>query len=267
MNNNDKCNTPSNLKWVFDQDGEPIVRWSRVAAFVGIVVGSNALAMLLLSLVIGIPFKLSLVFVMSCGAIVVLTIAVELQRQQVLTGRWRYRLSISTGLILMIEAACFFAVVGNEIRANQQGHAANQVLKTKLEELINGGNAYISAVDGTGVSCDVARASFDDDDLRKLVQLASERTPGISQVSFLNLEKTSVTDAGVQVVHLCPHLTHLFLPAVQLSNESIACLVACQKLKYLSLDESKLTSEQVTELKRNLPNLILNGKRWRERQL
>ena len=185
MNNNDKCDTPSNQTLVIDQGGEPIVRWRRVAAFVGIVVGSNALAMLLLSLVIGIPFKLSLVFVVSCGAIVFLTIAVELQRQRVLSGEWRYRLSISTGLILMIEAACFFAVVGNEIRANQQGHAANLVLKAKLEQLIDGGNAYINAIEGTGVSCDVTRASFDDEDLQKLIQLASERTPGISQVPLL----------------------------------------------------------------------------------
>ncbi len=266
MNNNDQSDSPSNQKWVIDQGGEPIVRWSRVAAFVGIVVGSNALAMLLLSLVIGIPFKLSLVFITSCGAIVVLTIAVELQRQRVLTGRWRSRLSIRTGLILMIEAACFFAVVGNEIRANQQGHAANLALKTKLEELIDGGNAYISAVEGTGVSCDITRASFDDDDLRKLIQLASERSPGISQVSFLNLERTSVTDAGLQSVHLGPHLTHLFLPSIKLSNEAIANLGACRKLKYLSLDESKLTTEQVMNLRRSLPELILNGKRWKERQ-
>ena len=266
MNNNDQSDSPSNQKWVIDQGGEPIVRWSRVAAFVGIVVGSNALAMLLLSMVIGIAFKLSLVFIGSSGAIVVLTIAVELQRQRVLTGRWRFRLSIRTGLILMIEAACFFAIVGNEIRVNQQGHAANLVLKTKLEELIEGGNAYISAVEGTGVSCDITRASFDDDDLRKLIQLASERTPGISQVSFLNLEKTSVTDAGLQSVHLGPHLTHLFLPSIKLSNESIDSLVACRKLKYLSLDESKLTTEQVMNLRRSLPKLILNGKRWKERQ-
>ena len=116
------------------------------------------------------------------------------------------------------------------------------------------------------MSCDITRASFDDDDLRKLIQLASERTPGISQVSFLNLEKTSVTDAGLQSVHLGPHLTHLFLPSIKLSNESIDSLVACRKLKYLSLDESKLTTEQVMNLRRSLPELILNGKRWKERQ-
>ena len=115
MSNNYKSDDPINLSWVVNQAGNPSVRWGRVAAFVGIVVGSNALAMLLLSLVIGVPFKLALVFEVSCGAIVFLTIAVELQRQRVLTGEWRFRLSISTVLILMIMAACFFAVIGIEI--------------------------------------------------------------------------------------------------------------------------------------------------------
>ena len=54
---------------------------------------------------------------------------------------------------------------------------------------------------------------------------------------------------------------------IKLSNEAIANLGACRKLKYLSLDESKLTTEQVTDLKRYLPNLILNGKRWKDRQM
>ena len=265
MNNNSNCDPPTHLTWVINQGGKPCVRWGRVIAFVGTVFGVNALAMLLLSLVLGVRFQLPLLFLMSFGAVVFLTIAVELQRQKVLTGEWRFRFSISTGLLLMILAACFFAILGNEIRLNQRGHAANLVLKTKLEELIDGGSAYISTVDGTGVSCDVSRTSFSDDDLQKLVQLASERTPGISQISFLNLEKTSVTDAGLQTVRLCPHLTHLFLPVFQPSNESIASIVACPKLKYLSLDESKLTSEQIAVLTRTLPNLILNGKRWKDR--
>jgi len=245
MSNNRNCDHPTHLTWVINQGGKPCVRWGRITAFVGTVFGVNALSMFLLSLVLGVRFQLPRLFLMSCGAVVFLTIAVELQRQRVLTGEWRFRLSISTGLILMILAACIFAVLGNEIRVNQRGHAANLALKTKLEELIDGGNAYISTVEGTGVSCDVSRASFSDDDLRELVQLACERTPGISQISLLNLEKTSVTDAGLQAVRLCPHLTHLFLPAFRLSNESIASIVTCPKLKYLSLDESKLTSEQM----------------------
>lgn len=264
MSKNSNCDPPTHLTWVINQGGKPCVRWGRVTAFVGTVLSVNALAMLLFSLVLGVRFHLPLLFLMSCGAVVFLTLAVELQRQRVLTGEWRFRLSISTGLILMILAACFFAVLGDEIRVNQRGHAANLILKTKLEELIDGGMAYISAADGTGVSCDVSRASFSDDDLRELIQLASERTPGISQISFLNIEKTSVTDTGLQAVRLCPHLTHLFLPAFPLRNETIASIVACPKLKYLSLDERKLTSEQMAVLRKALPKLILNGKRWKD---
>ncbi len=267
MNDNGNGETPTQLIWVIDQDGKPCVRWGLVAGYIGIVVGVNALAMLLISWFIGTRFNLPLVFAISCGAIACSTIVVELQRQRVLTGEWRFRLSILSCLILMLIAACFFAIIGNDIRANQLGHALNLALKTKLEELIDGGNVYISTIEGTGVSCDVSRASFSDVDLQKLIQLASERTPGISQITLLNLEKTSVTDVGLQALHRCPHLTHLFLPAFQLSNESIASLVACRNLKYLSLDESKLTSEQVTDLRKTLPNLILNGKRWKERRM
>ncbi len=257
-----KCDAPTGLKWVIDQGGMPWVRWGRVAAYIGIVVGANAMAMFMLSLIIGVRFKLPLLFVLSCGPMVYMTLAVELQRQRVLTGERRLRLSISTGLILMIIAACFFAVIGNEIRANQLGHTANLALKTKLEELIDGGNAYISTMEGTGVSCYVSRTSFSDAELQQLIQLASERTPGISQITLLNLEKTNVTDAGLQQVHLCPHLTCLFLPSLRPSNESIKSLATCSKLKYLTLDESKLTSDQLAALRKSLPKLMLNGKQW-----
>lgn len=262
-----KCDTPTRLQWVIDQGGMPCVRWGRVAAYIGIVGCANAMAMFMLSLVIGVRFKLPLLFVLSCGPMAYMTLAVELQRQRVLTGEWRLRLSISTGLVLMIIAACFFAVVGNEIRANQRGHNANLALKNKLDELIDGGNAYISTVEGTGVSCYVSRTSFSDDELQQLIQLASERTPGISQITLLNLEKTSVTDAGLQVFHLCPHLTCLFLPSLRLSNESIKSLVSCSKLKYLTLDESKLTSDQLAALRKLLPKLMLNGKQWKDRRM
>ncbi len=267
MNKNGYGETPTQLTWVINQGGKPCVRWGRVAGYIGMVVGVNALAMLLISWFIGTRFNWPLVFAISCGAIASFTVVLELQRQRVLTGEWRFRLSIISCLILMLIAACFFAIIGNIIRANQLGHAANLTLKTKLEELIDGGNAYISTIEGTGVSCDVSRTSFSDNDLHRLIQLASERTPGISQIMLLNLEKTSVTDAGLQAVQLCPHLTHLFLPAFQLSNESIASLVSCRNLKYLSLDESKLTSEQVAELSKTLPKLILNGKRWSDRRM
>lgn len=267
MNNDGYGKTPTRLVSVINQGGKPCVRWGLVVGYIGIVVGFNALAMFLISWFVGTRFNLPLVIAISCGAIAGFTVVLELQRQRVLTGEWRLRLSIISCLILMLIAAWFFAIVGNVIRTNQLGNAANLVLKTKLEELIDGGNAYISTIEGTGVSCDVSRSSFSDDDLQRLIQLASERTPGISQITILNLEKTSVTDAGLQTVHLCPHLTQLFLPSFQLSNESIAGLVACRNLKYLTLDESKLTSEQVADLRNTLPKLILNGKRWSDRRM
>lgn len=234
---------------------------------IGTVVGLHAFAMLIISLLFGVRFKLPLVLLVSCGALAYGTVAVELQRQHVIAKEWRFRLGIKCYLILMVIAACFFAIIGNEIRATNLGHAANLVLRTSLEEVIDGGNAYISTVEGTGISCDISRTSFSDQDLEQLVLLASDRTPGTSQITLLNIEKTSVTDAGLRVVRVCPHLTHLNLPGLPLSDETIASIATCRKLQYLTLDESKLTSEQMDLLKKSLPKLILNGKRWKDREM
>jgi hypothetical protein len=233
----------------------------------GAIVALHAFALLVISVLFGVRFKLPLVFLVSCGAFAYGTVAVELQRQRVITKEWRFRLGVNSFLILMSIAACFFAIIGNEIRATNSGHAANLLLKTRLEKIIDGGNAYISTVEGTGVSCDVARSSFSDHDLEELILLASDRTPGTSQITLLNIEKTSVTGAGLRVVQLCPHLTHLHLPAFPLSDESITSIVSCRKLHYLTLDESKLTPKQMDLLRKSLPKLILNGKRWKDREI
>ena len=258
---NNKADTQ--LLWVAIEDGKPRVRWARVFIGIGAYVGFQAFVMLMISLLFGVSFKLPLVFLVSCGVFAYITIAVELQRQRVITKEWRFRLGIKSFLILMIIAACFFAIIGNEIRATNFGHAANLVLRKRLEDVIDGGNAYISTVEGTGVSCDVSRTSFSDHDLEQLVLLASDRTPGTSQITLLNIEKTSVTDSGLRVVRFCPHLTHLSLPAISLSDETIAGIVKCRKLQYLTLDESKLTLTQLDFLKKSQPRLILNGKRWK----
>ena len=266
MNENKECDTPTHLIWVNNVDGQPKVRWGRIVGFVGLVFVANALVHLAMSFIVGLPFRWPLLFLVSSGAIFWLVLAVELQRQRILMGQWRLRLGIGTGLILMALAASFFAVIGNEIRKNQRGHAANLTMKAKLEKLIDGGNAYISTPDGTGVSCDISRSSFSDDDLQQLIQLASERTPGVSQITLLNLENTSVSEAGIQAVRLCPHLTHLFLPRYSLSDETIAAIATCRKLSFMTLDESKITEEQMAKLGKSLPNLRVNGKRWSERK-
>ena len=87
----------------------------------------------------------------------------------------------------------------------------------------------------------------------------------MSQISFLNLEKTSVTDAGVLKLDSCPHLQFLALPSIFLSDETIANIAKCTALAYLWLDEAKLTEKQLAALRTSLPKLKLNGKPWKER--
>ena len=258
------CDAPMHLAWITDDSGQPRIRWPRIITFVLAVFVSSGVVQSLLTYLLQMPFRFADLLLMSLTMIVSLIIAVEMQRQRVLTGRWRFRLSLGTCLILMMVAAFYFLVLGNDFRANRLGLAANLVMKTKLEELMDGGNAYISTVEGTGVSCDITRVSFSNTELEKLIEISSRRSRNVSQISFLNLEKTSVTDAGVLKLDSCPHLQYLALPSIFLSDETIANIAKCKALAYLSLDEAKLTEKQLAALRISLPKLKLNGKPWKK---
>ena len=159
------CDAPMHLTWITDDGGQPRIRWPRIITFVLAVVGSSGVVQLLLNYLLQMPFRFAEFFLMPLAMITYLILAVEMQRQRVLTGHWRFRLSLGTCLILMMVAAFYFLALGNDFRANRLGLEANLVMKTKLEELMDGGNAYISTVEGTGVSCDITRVSFSNTEL------------------------------------------------------------------------------------------------------
>ena len=265
MNTLSDPEAPMHLTWVADDGGQPRIRWARIVALVLAVFGFYMAVSLLLSFSLGMQFRFAVAFLMTLGVLSGLVVAVELQRQRVLTGRWSFRLSISALLILTTLAALFFLVIGNDLNAMRLGHEANRVTKAELEELMDGGDAYISSPDGTGVTCSITRASFSDAELVALIQISARRSQGVSQIAYLNLEKTSVTDVGVRRLDSCPHLYLLALPRMALSDEAISNIAKCKELTHLLMAESNLTAKQFTALRNSLPKLKLIGT-WKERK-
>ena len=255
-----------NLAWVRNDDGQPRLRWRRVAAFVLAMIVFNVLAMVLTAWYTGMPTRPWAIVVPCSGIVAYLVIAVELQRQRVLLGRWRFRLSLSTCLLLMLIAGIFFGSVGNEIRENQRGEAANRQLRSELEEVIRVGMVSIGCLDGREISCQITRADFSDSDLSRVIELASLRGGGRCEIVFLNLEGTSVTEVGLIQVSACRRMKLLALPSLRLTNEAISALAKCDSLQFLSLDERKSTPEQFAQLRQALPNVKVNGYAWRDRK-
>jgi hypothetical protein len=261
---NDRKST--DLTWVRDLDGRPRVRWGRVLAFIAGVAAIDSLATLVVARLTDMPFNGAAVLAPLCGAAAFLVLAVELQRQRVRYGQWRFRFGMSALLLLTAVAALFFAVATGSLRESRRLLAENGILKDELEAVMEGGTASISMPGGRGITCQVTRPGFSDADLARIIDLASRGGTRPCELSTLFLGKTSITDAGVCQLAVCEKLVLVELPPLNLSDEAIDVLSQCRRLEFLLIDERRLRAAQIDRLRGFLPRLRLNGRTWKERQ-
>jgi Leucine-rich repeat (LRR) protein len=97
------------------------------------------------------------------------------------------------------------------------------------------------------VHCTNALDSVGDEQMSLLEPLAE-------QITWLNLGRTGVTDAGLQVVANMPHLTRLHLENTQITDAALGHLKDLQYLEYLNLYGTQVTDEGIQQLA-GLPRL------------
>jgi hypothetical protein len=204
-----------------------------------------------------------LILAFCAGMFTVLSIAVELQRQRILAGRWRLRLSLQSCLLVMFFVGLFFAGAGNAYRSDLRGLALNESLRAELESVINGGRVSMSQPGGRRISCHVRRPDFNDD-LAELIRRASAVT-GSCELTMLFLEGTQTSDVGVRQLGACSELAVLSLPSMPLDDRAVAALASLFRLELLMFDDKNLTPQQLATLRQALPTVRLNGKTWSQR--
>jgi hypothetical protein len=230
--------------------------------------GGLALMNLLATATIGqltdMPMNVAATLVSLCGAATFLVLAVELQRQRIRSGQWRFRFGLGALLLAMAIAAVFFAVMASACRQNQQSFAESQTLKSELEAVLRGGTVSIS-MPGRGITCQVTRPTFSDDDLARVIDLASAGGTRTCELTMLFLAGTGVTNAGLCRLAACEKLTLVEPPPLNLSDEAVDALSKCGRLEFLPIDESRLSAAQIARLRESLPRLRLNGRTWAQR--
>ena len=170
-------------------------------------------------------------------------VVVELQLQVLQYGAWRLRYSLRSVLLLTTVAAAFFALASYNFRKNQREFAYNAELKGDLEAVIQGGTVSISNPGGRGILCQITRPSFSDDDLARVIDLASRGSMQTCELGHLFLGVTSVTNAGICQLAGCQKLIFIELPPIDLSDEAIKALAKCRRLESLVIDERGLRRE------------------------
>ncbi|HEV3339821.1 MAG TPA: hypothetical protein VG125_05675, partial [Pirellulales bacterium] len=185
--------------------------------------------------------------------------------QRLRSGQWRFRFGLGALLIATAVAAAFFALTASAFRQTQQSFAESQTLKNELEAVLRTGTVSISMPGGRGITCQVTRPTFSDDDLGRIIRLASSGGTRTCELTTLFLAGTGVTNAGVCRLAACEKLVFVELPPLNLSDEAVDALAKCRRLEFLLIDERRLSAAQIARLRQLVPRLRLNGRTWAQR--
>lgn len=253
------------LIWVRYESGRVRVRYGRVITFLITIVCAEFVGGAITRHFAEVPIDTTFMLATMCVVAAYLVVVIELQRRRLQYGSWKLHLSLRTLLLLTALAAAFFAVVSRATRENQRLMAVNVELQKQLEAVLQGGTVAIGMPGGARITCQATRASFSDDDLAKVIALASEGGTRPCELSMLFLSGTSVTNAGVRQLAACDKLVLIDLPPLNLDTAALDALVKCRRLEFIIIDERRLTREQGSRLREALPKVRLNGRTWAER--
>lgn len=264
-------------------DGKPRIRWVFIVPtllIVGAQITTTALFGPLWSEPPGrrIPF-LQLFFAYELIAIAGFAIVyVELQRQRILSGKSKWQIGLGATMWLTALAAVLFALLGHEYREyhrDQEQFRANQKKIAAMIEIITGDSsgAAMTVIDtslnASQLACYVQRATFGNDDLAKLIDVACEEGRIACPIKSLWLSMSNVDEAALrESLARVPELTDLAYfryPIVEGRVEDAtvdAIIKHCPNLQNLSWNFQEFTPEQIARLRAQFPEINVNGKSW-----
>lgn len=245
----------------------PAIRWGAVTLLAGMYLFAYLIVQTILYVVLQAPFRMGIVSAVFAVHIAFLVTVVEFQRQNLNASKSIFRFNLAYLFAMTLLAALFFGSITSEVRATQRGFERNSSLKAELDKLIRGGNVYFGAQNGKRISCEITRPDFSDRDLAVLIAAATSTDSEVCELTLLVLEKTAVTDDGLQVLSACSKLEFLALPAsIALTDATLEVISTCRELNYLSFDKKKISEAQFDQLSKRLPETKINGVSYRERQ-
>jgi hypothetical protein len=255
------------LTLVRDVAGQVRVRWGRITRFLGYFAVGIFLATAICGRFASMRVSMASAALPLCLVAAYLVLVVDVQTQRLRSGHWGFRFSKRAIMLWTAITAVFLALTTAAVRDNQRGHAESERLTKELEAVVNGGSVAIGGVWGRNIFCHVTRPTFSDDDLARIIELASHGGTRPCELSNLTLAGTSITSVGVCKLAACEKLLFLELGPIVLSDDAIDSIAKCRRLETLWIDERRLlTAEQMDRLRNALPDVTLNGRIWAKRR-
>jgi hypothetical protein len=157
-------------------------------------------------------------------------------------------------------ACCLLALMTLDRRSQLQEYATRQRLQQSIMTLVATGNVNVS---GTTL-IQVKRPSFDDDDLKKVLELKPELERVGSPLTFLDLSGTSVTDRGIGTLATLDSLEYCFLDRTAITDTAIDAFTPLPDLKVLSVQSTSVTADKLLILNKMRPQLDIDPKDYQK---
>lgn len=240
-------------------DGKSAVRWSRVVLFVGILTLGSGAGLLGISYIFEVELQWKLVLPQIAASLIYLVIAIEMQKQRIVTGRWSWRFSLAGMLWITLSVAVLVTVALNIAQSTQREFAFGNKAIESIQQVTRSGETYCQSRGGRFVVI-VTRSDFNNEDLETVIRKATSESNATCQIISLVLWGTAVTENGLAKLENCPQLEVLSTSAGPFSDSTRLKLAGLRRLRDITLDETKFSVEELQMLRSSIPHTRINGK-------
>ncbi len=163
-------------------------------------------------------------------------------------------------LMIGITFVCLiFGLMAWDRQLRLQADAHRKSLHAKIMAIVGNGTVYVRGNPGKSYIT-VKRQSFDDDDLKAILQLKDVLDEADGSITNLDLSGTAITDDGVSLLADLNSLEVCDLDQTSVSDTSIDVLERLPNLENLSVMTTRVTDERLSKLSLDRPDLFIVGK-------
>ena len=229
------------------ENGEVSVRWKRLAMLTLLVAVVSCGAAFVQSILLSTQFR-----PLSCLAfmvVIVLTWLVLLYfAKRRIENKPLWQVSIRALLAGLTGFTIFLGISSLDRELLVRQHSIRAELESQLRSITGeGGLVSVSGNPGT-ISIGSIRPDFNDDDLRQILDAIANCPDANAPVTFLNLEKTQVSEFGAAQLVQLESLEHLFLGQTLVTDQSIDYVQKLENLKLISVDGTAVSDERLLRL-------------------
>jgi hypothetical protein len=172
-------------------------------------------------------------------------------------GQRRFQFGMPFLFVTMTVAAVWLALARWDYVLTLDRHSRRQQVEAEIRKIVGTGEVHVSEQ----LVVQVKRATFNDDDLRRVLELQDTLREIDVDFQLLDLSNTAITDAGVRQLAGCDRLEYLFLSGTAVTDAGLEIVSELPYLKMISVDGAQVSANALARMRAERPKLNITAMR------